>query len=262
MSYTVAITGKGGVGKTTLASLMVTRLIARGCAPVLAIDADPNTCLDSALGLEIEKTIGAVREEAREMAARGLTAGVSKREVLELKIAESMVETEGFDLIAMGRPEGPGCYCYANNVLREVIAQIAENYPYLVLDNEAGLENLSRRILRRVDLLIMVADPSKRGLDTVGRLYDLAAEMAVRHERLAIVVNRLRGRDLPEAASALRERTGADCVVALPEDQTLAELGERGEALARLPGDNPVVEKLDRFLREVGLGATSAGAAR
>jgi CO dehydrogenase maturation factor len=262
MSYTVAITGKGGVGKTTLASLLVTRLIARGCEPVLAIDADPNTCLDSALGLEIEKTIGAVREEARELAGRGLAAGVSKREVLELKIAESMVEAEGFDLIGMGRPEGPGCYCYANNVLKEVIAQIADNYPYVVLDNEAGLENLSRRILRRVDLLIMVADPSKRGLDTVGRLYDLAAEMAVRHERLAIVVNRLRGCDLPEAAWELRDRTGADCVVALPEDQSIAELGERGEALARLPEENPVVEKLDRFLGQVGLGATAAGAAR
>jgi len=262
MSYTVAITGKGGVGKTTVASLLVTRLIARGCAPVLAIDADPNTCLDSALGIEIEKTVGAVREEARELAGRGLSAGVSKRETLELKIAESMVETQGFDLIAMGRPEGPGCYCYANNVLREVIAQIAENYPFLVLDNEAGLENLSRRILRRVNLLIMVTDPSKRGLDTVGRLYDLAAEMDVRHERLAIVVNRLRGRDLPEAASALKERTGADWVVALPEDETLAELGERGEALARLAEDNPVVEKLDRFLRETGLGTTSAGVAR
>jgi len=262
MSYTVAVTGKGGVGKTTVASLLVTRLIARGCAPVLAIDADPNTCLDSALGLEIEKTIGGVREEAREMAGRGLAAGISKREILELKIAESMVEAEGFDLIAMGRPEGPGCYCYANNVLKEVIAQIAENYPYVVLDNEAGLENLSRRILRRVDLMIMVADPSKRGLDTVGRLYDLATEMAVRYQRLAIVVNQLRGCDLPEAASVLRQRTGADCVVALPEDETLAELGERGESLARLPEDNPVVEKLDRFLGEAGLGAMTAGSAR
>jgi CO dehydrogenase maturation factor len=262
MSYTVAITGKGGVGKTTVASLLVTRLMARGCTPVLAVDADPNTCLDSALGLEIAQTVGAVREEAREMAGRGLAAGVSKREILEVKIAESMVEADGFDLIAMGRPEGPGCYCYANNVLKEVIAQIADNYPYVVLDNEAGLENLSRRILRRVDLLIMVADPSKRGLDTVGRLYDLAAEMAVRYQRLAIVVNRLRGGDLPEAASALRARTGADCVVALPEDETLAELGERGEALARLPEGNPVVERFDRFLSEAGLGTTTAGTTR
>jgi CO dehydrogenase maturation factor len=262
MSYTVAIAGKGGVGKTTVASLVVARLIARGCAPVLAVDADPNTCLDSALGVEVEKTVGSVREEARELAGRGLVGSVSKREVLELKIAESMVEAEDFDLIAMGRPEGPGCYCYANNVLKEVIARIAKNYPYLVLDNEAGLENLSRRILRRVDLLIMVADPSKRGLETVGRLCDLAAEMAVRHERLAIVVNRLRGRDLPEAVSALRERIGADWVVALPEDEALAELGERGEALTRLPENNPIVEKLDRFLSEAGLGATTAAATR
>jgi CO dehydrogenase maturation factor len=262
MSYTIAITGKGGVGKTTVASLLVTRLIARGCAPVLAIDADPNSCLDAALGVEIEKTVGSVREEARELAGRGLAAGVSKREALELRIAESMVEREDFDLIAMGRPEGPGCYCYANNVLREVIAQIAESYPYLVLDNEAGLENLSRRILRHVDLLIMVADPSKRGLDTVGRLYDLASEMEVRHERLAIVVNRLRSCDLPRAASVLKERTGADCLVALPEDEVLAELGERGEPLTRLPGDNPVVEKLDRLLGEVGIETTRVVPAR
>ena len=110
MSYTIAITGKGGVGKTTVASLLVTRLIARGCAPVLAIDADPNSCLDAALGVEIEKTVGAVREEAREQAGRGLAAGVSKRGALELRIAERMGEREDFDLIAMGRPDGPGCY--------------------------------------------------------------------------------------------------------------------------------------------------------
>jgi CO dehydrogenase maturation factor len=262
MSYTVAVTGKGGVGKTTVASLMVTRLVARGCAPVLAVDADPNTCLDAALGLEVAKTIGGVREQARELAGRGLAAGVSKREVLELGIAESMVEAEGFDLIAMGRPEGPGCYCYANSVLKQVLGQIAGSYPYVVLDNEAGLENLSRRIVQRVDLLIMVADPSKRGIDTVARLHDLAVEMAVRYQRLAIVVNRLRGGDLPAAAWVLRERTGADHLVALPEDRTLAELGERGEALTRLGGDHPVVERLDRFLGEAGLGAASAGAAR
>ena len=160
----------------------MTRLVARGCAPVLAVDADPNTCLDAALGLEVKKTIGAVREEARQIAGQGLAGGMSKRELLEFRIAESLVEAEGFDLIAMGRSEGPGCYCYANNVLKQAIAQIAESYPYVVLDNEAGLENLSRRIVRAADLLVMVADPSKRGLDTVGRLYDLALEMDVRYE--------------------------------------------------------------------------------
>jgi CO dehydrogenase maturation factor len=255
MSYTVAITGKGGVGKTTVASLVVTRLIARGCAPVLAVDADPNTCLDAALGLEVRKTIGAVREEARE---QGLTGGMSRRELLEFRIAESLLEAEGFDLIAMGRSEGPGCYCYANSVLKQAIAQIADSYPYVVLDNEAGLENLSRRIVRAADLLVMVADPSKRGLDTVERLYDLALEMDVRYERLAIVVNRVRGGDLPAAAPALKEKTRADFLLALPEDQAIAELGERGESLAGLPEGNPVIEQLDRLLAEAGVEGEAA----
>jgi len=262
MSYTIAITGKGGVGKTTVASLIVTRLIARGCAPVLAVDADPNSCLDAALGLEVKKTIGAVREEAREIAGRGLPAGVSKREVLELRIAESLVEAEDFDLIAMGRPEGPGCYCYANNVLKQAIAQIAGSYPYVVLDNEAGLENLSRRILSAVDLLVLVTDPSKRGLDTVQRLYDLAVEMEIRHDRLAIVVNHVRRGGIPDAASALKEKTGADFLVALPESEALANLGERGERLAWLPEDDPVVENLDRFLAEAAVEGKAMRAAR
>jgi CO dehydrogenase maturation factor len=253
MSYTVAITGKGGVGKTTIASLLVTRLVARGCAPVLAVDADPNTCLDAALGVEVTKTIGTLREAARESAGQGLAAGISKQELLELGIAESLVETEGFDLIAMGRAEGPGCYCYANNVLKQAIARLAGSYPYVVLDNEAGLENLSRRIVRAADLLVMVADPSKRGLDTVGRLYDLAREMDVRYGRLAIVVNRVRSGGLPADASALEERTRADFLLALPEDEALAALAERGESLAGLADGDPVVERLDRFLAELGI---------
>jgi CO dehydrogenase maturation factor len=119
MSYTVAIAGKGGTGKTTVAALTVSRMIARGSKPVLAVDADPNSCLDSALGVAVTQTVGAVREEAREMAGKGLGAGVSKQEMLELKIHESLVEADSFDLIAMGRCEGPGCYCYANNVLKK-----------------------------------------------------------------------------------------------------------------------------------------------
>jgi CO dehydrogenase maturation factor len=259
MSYTVAVTGKGGVGKTTIASLLVTRLVDRGCVPVLAVDADPNTCLDAALGLEVEKTIGTLREEARQSAGQGLAGGMSGRELLEFRIAESLVEAEGFDLIAMGRSEGPGCYCYANNVLKQAIAQIAESYPYIVLDNEAGLENLSRRIVRAADLLVMVADASKRGLDTVERLHDLTREMEIRYGRLAIIVNRLRDGALPAATRALKEKTGADLLLALPEDRAIAELGERGESLAGLPEDDPVVERLDHLLSDAGIEGGGAG---
>src|ERR1017187_10232122 len=132
MSYTIAITGKGGVGKTTVAGLIVTRLIASGRRPVLAVDADPNTCLDTVLGIRVGKTIGGIREEARQIAGKGMMTGISKQEMIGLKIAESLVESKDFDFLAMGRPEGPGCYCFANNVLRSALGEIADNYPFVV----------------------------------------------------------------------------------------------------------------------------------
>lgn len=254
MPYTIAITGKGGVGKTTVAALTVARLVARGCSPVLAVDADPNNCLDAALGVRVGSTLGGVREQAREIAGKGLGTGISKQELLKLRIAESLVEAEHFDLIAMGRPEGPGCYCFANNVLRQALEQMTRQYPHVVIDNEAGLENLSRRIVRRVQLLVMVGDPSKRGVETVGRLYDLAREMEVVYDRLAIVINRLRRDELPEGAAALKERTKADYLVALPESDALLDLAERGESLDRIPDVDSVVKTVDRFLCEAVLG--------
>ena len=155
MSYLIAVTGKGGVGKTTVSSLIIKQMVAAGKKPVLAIDADPNSCLYAALGVKVEKTVGRVREEAKIEASKGMGAGISKQDMLQMKISESLVESVGFDLIAMGRPEGAGCYCYANNVLKSVIGKLSGQYPYVVLDNEAGLENLSRRIVQKVNLLVI-----------------------------------------------------------------------------------------------------------
>ncbi len=163
MSYLIAVTGKGGVGKTTVSSLIIKQMVAAGKKPVLAIDADPNSCLDAALGVKVEKTVGRVREEAKIEASKGMGAGISKQDMLQMKISESLVESVGFDLIAMGRPEGAGCYCYANNVLKSVIGKLSGQYPYVVLDNEAGLENLSRRIVQKVNLLVLVSDQSNSG---------------------------------------------------------------------------------------------------
>ena len=253
MSYRIAITGKGGVGKTTIAALLISRLINRGNKPVLAVDADPNSCLDTALGVSVAKSIGSVREEAREIAGKGMAIGISKQQLLEFKIAESLVEADDFDLISMGRPEGPGCYCYANNVLKSVIEEIASNYPYVVLDNEAGLENLSRRIMQQVNLLVLVADSSLQGLNTLQRLFDLVLEMKIKYDQLAIFVNRLRREELPEKMSEIKTYTKADFVVGIQDDLDIAEFAEKGGCLTNMPEENTVVKKVDGFLSEIGL---------
>jgi CO dehydrogenase maturation factor len=198
----------------------------------------------------IAHTVGGVREEARVLAGEGSTTGVAKQELMRLKVAKSLVETRDFDLIAMGRPEGPGCYCFANNALRATLKEIADDYPYVVIDNEAGLENLSRRIVRELDLMIMVADPSRQGLETVRRLFALAREMDIKVKQLALVINRMRRDGLPESIAQLQAETGATIVSALPDDEELARISEDGGRLQDLPASNRVVAAMDRLLFE------------
>ncbi len=252
MGTLIAVTGKGGVGKTTVSALLVRQLAANGKTPVLAIDADPNSCLDAALGVKAEKTVGGVREEARQKVQKGMS-GISKQEFLQLKIAESLVEADGFDLIAMGRPEGAGCYCYANNVLKSVIAEISEQYPYVVLDNEAGLENLSRRIVARVNLLLIVSDASNAGLETVKRLHLLANEMGIKYDKLVVVINRLRN-GMPEKAEMLKGATGAEAVIGLPDDAGVAGFAEQGRSFTQLDNDNKVLQLIDKVVKEYIIG--------
>ncbi len=264
MSWLLAITGKGGVGKTTLAALAVRWLIERGRGPVLAVDADPNSCLDSALGVRVRSAVGSVREEVRQIvqaqaagggqspssklpAAPGASemgtvpgAGIGKQELLEMKIQQSLVEADDFDLLAMGRPEGPGCYCYANNVLGAAVRKLADHYPAVVIDNEAGLENLSRRIVTRVSRLVFVADPSQRGLTTTRRLYDLAVEMGVQTPAMAAVVNRARDESCIDRLRRALDGTPVEVLSALPEDEQLSQWDAAGRSLLELPADNAV----------------------
>ncbi|MBT3319958.1 MAG: AAA family ATPase [Clostridia bacterium] len=251
MSYLIAVTGKGGVGKTTVSSLIIKQMVVAGKKPVLAIDADPNSCLDAALGVKVEKTVGRVREEAKVEASKGMGAGISKQDLLQMKIEESLVESQGFDLIAMGRPEGAGCYCYANNVLKSVIGKLSDQYPYVVLDNEAGLENLSRRIVQKVNLLILVSDQSNSGLETLKRLYTLADEMEIKYDKLLIVVNRMRTDTLPEKAAEVKEYTHADEVIGLPDDLELANLADTGESFEALGDDNAVIKKINNLVSNI-----------
>jgi len=253
MSYLIAITGKGGVGKTTISGLIVRQLVANRITPVLAIDADPNSCLDAALGVKVEKTVGTAREEVRIETQNGLGSGISKQELLQIKISESIVESSGFDIISMGRPEGAGCYCYANNVLKQVIAQISGQYPVVVLDNEAGLENLSRRIVQKVNLMILVSDASNAGLETLGRLYSLANEMEIKYDRLLLVINRLRSGSLPGKMEQIREFTKADDVMGLPDDLEIASFAEQDKSFLELSAENVVLQKIDGFIKGLNL---------
>ena len=257
MSRLIAVTGKGGVGKTTISALLIKHLLEAGKSPVLAIDADPNSCLDAALGVCVTDTVGRAREEVRAAVGAGgvgANISVSKREMLQLKLEAAMVEAKGFDLIAMGRPEGEGCYCYANNVLKDIIAEISSQYPCVVLDNEAGLENLSRRIIQKVDLMILVSDASNAGLQTLLRLYELAGEMNISYGKLALVINKLRGASLPEAArlpdriDEIRDKTRANIVIGLPVDDQVAEFAEASKSFLEIPSSNPVYERVGELI--------------
>jgi CO dehydrogenase maturation factor len=181
-------------------------------------------------------------------------SGISKQELLQLKISESLVEAEGFDLISMGRPEGAGCYCYANNILKSAIAQLSGQYPYVVLDNEAGLENLSRRIVQKVNVLVVVSDVSNSGLETLNRLYSLAREMDIQYDKLLLVVNRLRTDKLPAKIDQVMAFTKADGVIALPDDAQIATFAEENRSFLHLPDDNPVLRKIDALV--LGLNET------
>lgn len=256
MSWTLAITGKGGVGKTTFAALAIRLLGEQGRGPILAVDADPNTCLDALLGVNARCTVGSVREETRRFARSGDFGGMSKQELLDLKIQECLVEAQNFDLIAMGRPEGPGCYCYANNVLRGVLERLADQYPAMVIDNEAGLENLSRRTVQKVNWLVFAADPSARGLATARRLFDLAQEMEMKAAAMGLIVNRVHDEAWKDRAKRLFHDTSVELLGTLPDDEEVARRDAEGHPVWELPADNPVYRAAETILERVTLSAT------
>ena len=232
MTFTIAIAGKGGVGKSTIAALLVRVLHERTPEVVLAVDADPNSNLGEKLGVSVERTIGDLREELLGKADE-LPAGASKHDIVRYNIQMAKVEGSGFDLITMGRPEGPGCYCYINNILRTFLDELVEDYRYVVIDNEAGMEHLSRRTTRRMDLLVVVADATKVGIETAVRLLNLAAEMKIHISRTMMIVNRVR-RELPRQLRDIADKGRFDEMVVIPHDETIEEMSLSGRPLMEL----------------------------
>jgi CO dehydrogenase maturation factor len=232
----LAMAGKGGVGKTTLSALTLGWLASHGESPVLAVDADCNSNLNEALGVTYKATVGGVRESARKEAQT--LKGVSKQEFLDLRVQEALVEQKDYDLIVMGRPEGQGCYCFANNVLRDVLDKLARNYRNIVIDSEAGLEHISRRTLLSIDYLLIVSDCTVRGVRTAGRISALADEVALPTKQRGLIVNRVPGGCLPEAISAAVKATGLPLLASIPLDRDVAALDADGIPVSTIPPDS------------------------
>ncbi len=257
MTITIAVAGKGGTGKTTVSALIVDHLARLGVGSILAVDADPSTNLHLALGVEIEETIGGEREALLEDIQTGrYNLGLEKQQYFQLKIHESLVEADAFDLLAMGRPEGPGCYCAPNHILRQSIDSISNAYDFVVVDNEAGLEHISRRTTRDVDLLLAVSDPTVRGLIAAQRVFELVDELGTRVSQAHLLVNRVPVDEsgtpqLSPELSAKVLQLGLPLLGLLPQDPGVSELDALGEPLIGLSEDSPVRRHLELLIGQV-----------
>ncbi len=237
MSFTIAVSGKGGTGKTTLAGMIIRFLLDKGKGPILAVDADSNSNLNEVLGVKVRSTIG----DAREMMKKDVPVGMTKDIWFELKVQESLTETKGFDLIAMGRPEGPGCYCAANTLARKCLDLLTGNYQYIVIDNEAGMEHFSRLTTRDVDLLFIVSDSSQRGILTASRIRDLIHELDLRIVREVLVINRVQGNPDPQIYEEVKKQN-LELGGILPVDEEVYQYDSEGKPTIQLPLESKAVQ--------------------
>ncbi len=238
MSFLIAMAGKGGTGKTTVAAMLLRYLLEHDKTPVLAVDADANSNFNEVLGLEVEHTVGEAREE---MKKGGGLVDITKDQLIEMRINQCLVEADGFDLIVMGQPEGPGCYCAANNLIAHYMDVLAKNYPYIVMDNEAGMEHLSRLTTKNVDRLILVSDPSWRGLQAARRLQDLAKQLNIVVGKATLIVNRATNGLSPKAQAEI-EAQGLELVGMIPNDPLIAEYDSMGHPTFTLPPESAALQ--------------------
>lgn len=255
MGFTIAVAGKGGTGKTSLAGLAIRYLTEKKRGPVLAVDADANSNLHEVLGVTVHTTVGALRETSLDAvkSTAPRPGGMSMEQLFDYQIQQALVEAKGFDLLVMGRPEGPGCYCAANNIIRKYMDKLADSYPYMVVDNEAGLEHLSRRTTQDTDLLLIISDPTVRSVMTAGRIAGLVEELKLNVKRLVLIVNRApEGVGTDGALKAAIEQQGIEFAGFVPADDMIFEFDLAGRPLIELPPESRALtgyyEILERLL--------------
>ena len=237
MTYSIGLAGKGGTGKTTIAGLLIKYLVENGNIPVLGVDADSNANLNEVLGLEVGETLGDAREEMK----RGVATGITKDVFMEMKLEQAVIESNGFDMIVMGRPEGAGCYCAANTLLTQYLDRLINNYAFVVIDNEAGMEHISRLTTNNIELLMIISDASKRGIQSASRIFELTKELNLNIGRKLLVVNRVK-----DGQSGIIEKVAKgyqlDLIGIIPEDTQLRDFDLHGRAITELGMDSIALE--------------------
>lgn len=237
MTFSIALAGKGGTGKTTIAGMLIKYLVSKGKTPILAVDADANANFNEVLGVEVKDTIGNAREEMKKGRVPG---GMTKDVFMSMKLEEAIIEADGYDLIVMGQPEGSGCYCAANSLLTGFLEKLTGNYPYIVMDNEAGMEHISRLTTRNVDVLLLVSDTSRRSIQAAIRINQLAKELNIGFKQSCLVVNQAKN-GLPESALKMIEAEGLTLAGLIPEDPTIYEFDFDGRPTVEMPEESPSI---------------------
>ena len=254
MPHTIAVAGKGGVGKTTTCGMLIDYLCKKGDGPVLVVDADANSNLNEVLGVEVETSLGAIREEMAHAELTGaIPKGMTKADYAEFKFNSALIEDDDFDMLVMGRTQGKGCYCYVNGMLQSQVAKYAGNYKYVVMDNEAGLEHVARGTLPHVDTMLLISDCSRRGIQAVARVAEMVRELNLNPGQMGLIVNRAPGGVLDAGIREEIEKHGLTLFGVLPHDDAVYRCDCDGEPSSKLPENDPMKSALKDIMRSLGL---------
>lgn len=252
--HTIAVAGKGGVGKTTTCGMLIDYLCKKNRGPVLVVDADANSNLNEVLGVEVETSLGQIREEMAQAEMKGtIPAGMTKADYAEFKFNSALVEEDDFDMLVMGRTQGKGCYCYVNGVLKSQVDKYASNYSYIVMDNEAGLEHVARGTLPHVDTMLLISDCSRRGVQAVARVAEMIDQMELKPGKMGLIINRAPNGVLDAGVKAEIDKHGLELLGVLPQDEEVYRCDCNGEPSAKLDQNNPVKVALRGIMQDLGL---------